>query len=309
MDLIVRVPGSCGELVQGWVDGEPFLGTCPIDIYSTVCVSRDFDGCHGLGEKSRRALHLTLERLGEEHFPYGLSLQSDIPQGKGMASSSADIAAVVVAVTEALGQGWSPEQVLDIAAAIEPTDGVFCPGIVLMNQIEGRVLSVYDRLPAMRIAIFDLGGTINTCAFHASVGDFDEDWNREAAYTLAQFRWAMTKGDAGLLAQAATRSAMNNQHLLWKAELPALERIARKMGALGINVAHSGTVAGVLWPADYSEEILTKKALQIAAQAGLEFMRLAWLRPGGVEIKRLTGGRAYAESATHSDCGYPVRSR
>lgn len=285
MDLIVRVPGSCGELVQGWIEGEPFLGTCPIDIYSTVRVSDKLSGCSGLGEKSYRALEMTLAYWKRAEFPYGLALTSDIPKGKGMASSSADIAAVVAAVTVALGQRWTPELILEIATAIEPTDGVFCPGIVLMNQVAGRILSTYDRLPAMRIAIFDLGGTVNTCDFHAELDGLDPCQSETAAQILAQFRWAMTKGDTALLAQAATRSAMHNQQLLWKEELPRLEHMARKMGALGINVAHSGTVAGALWPAVYSEEMLMKKALQIAGQTGIEFMRLAWVRPGGVEIK------------------------
>ncbi len=33
MELIVRVPGSCGEIMQGYWQGEPFLVTCPIDRY------------------------------------------------------------------------------------------------------------------------------------------------------------------------------------------------------------------------------------------------------------------------------------
>ena len=42
MEIVVRVPGSCGELVQGFAGGEPFLGTCPIDRYTTVQVSDTF---------------------------------------------------------------------------------------------------------------------------------------------------------------------------------------------------------------------------------------------------------------------------
>ena len=38
MELIVRVPGSCGEVMQGFWQGRPFLVTCPIDRYSTVVV-------------------------------------------------------------------------------------------------------------------------------------------------------------------------------------------------------------------------------------------------------------------------------
>ena len=64
MELTVRVPGSCGELVQGWLRGEPFLVTCPIDRYTRVRVSGELQGLRGLGEKARRALGLTLNTLG-----------------------------------------------------------------------------------------------------------------------------------------------------------------------------------------------------------------------------------------------------
>ena len=34
----VLLPGGCGELVQGALDGVPFLVTCPIDCWSEVTV-------------------------------------------------------------------------------------------------------------------------------------------------------------------------------------------------------------------------------------------------------------------------------
>ena len=55
-DVTVRVPGSCGELLQGWHAGGPFLVTCPIARYTTVRASVTLSGFVGLGEKSRRAL-------------------------------------------------------------------------------------------------------------------------------------------------------------------------------------------------------------------------------------------------------------
>lgn len=81
MELTVRVPGSCGELVQGWLRGEPFLVTCPIDRYTRVRVSGELQGLRGLGEKARRALELTLNTLGQGTFPWGMELTSELPRG------------------------------------------------------------------------------------------------------------------------------------------------------------------------------------------------------------------------------------
>ena len=286
MELMVRVPGSCGELVQGRANGGDFLGTCPIDRYTTVKVSSQFSGITGLGDKSQRALKLTLQALGYEDFPYGLQLCSELPQGKGMASSSADIAAVVAAVLEALQKEWSPQFIMDIATQIEPTDGIFCPGIVLMDHINGRVLARYDRLPAIRITMFDTGGTVDTCSFHQERSAADD---REAGSSalLADFRQAMELCQAELLAKAATRSAFGNQELLYKKDLGKVWQLGKEAGALGINAAHSGTVLGLLWGSGIADSELRRRAAAIARQSGVEFMELVNLRSGGVEVERL----------------------
>ena len=56
MELMVRVPGSCGELLQGMKAGNPFLVTCPVGSYTTVRISDALSGIHGLGRKSLMAL-------------------------------------------------------------------------------------------------------------------------------------------------------------------------------------------------------------------------------------------------------------
>ena len=287
MEIVVRVPGSCGELVQGWADGQPFLGTCPIDKYTTVEVSSGFSGRHGLGEKSQLALSLVLSRLGEKEFPYGIRLTSELPRGKGMASSSADIAAVVVAVMEAFGRPWNAQFIMEIATAIEPTDGVFCQGIVLMNHITGRVLASYQRLPALRATVFDLGGTVNTCDFHAQENiDMSKVDRQVMGEMLTDFRGAMERQDGEALARAATKSAFLNQANLYKQELTALWQAGKKAGALGVNAAHSGTVLGLWWPAELGAEAVTCQAEKIARQTAVKFMGLAQLRAGGVEVRR-----------------------
>ena len=281
MDLTVRVPGSCGELVQGFAQGEPFLGTCPIDRYTTVEVSDSFSGLWGLGEKSLQALQLTLARLGKADFPYGLKLTSELPKGKGMASSSADIAAVVVSVMAAFNESWSPKLIMDIATEIEPTDGVFCPGIVLTNHVNGSVLASFNQVPSLRVAVFDMGGTVDTCTFHQVIQKVDDN------HTLLQeFRQAMKWGDAEKIVQAATESAFANQRLLYKEALQQLWQLGKEAGALGINAAHSGTVLGLWWSTDRSPEIIRQQAEKLAQKLNVKFWGLANLRPGGVEVSR-----------------------
>jgi L-threonine kinase len=266
MDIMVRVPGSCGELVQGFAGGEPFLGTCPIDRYTTVQVSDRFFELDGLGEKSQQALRLALARLGRSSFPYGMRLTSELPRGKGMASSSADIAAVVVAVMEAFGESWTPELIMDIAVQIEPTDGVFWPGLVLMNQVSGKVWECFSQVPALRGAVFDVGGMVDTCAFHQQ-----ENVAEDMREMCNAFRQAMESGQAERIAQIAAESALANQRLLYKEELQQLWQLGQEAGALGINAAHSGTVLGLWWSTDEAAETISSQAEQIAQKLKVKF--------------------------------------
>ena len=61
MEIITKAPASCGELIEGVIDGTPFLVTCPISMYAEVTVSDTFTGVHGLGEKAREAMERTLQ--------------------------------------------------------------------------------------------------------------------------------------------------------------------------------------------------------------------------------------------------------
>ena len=281
MDIMVRVPGSCGELVQGFADGEPFLGTCPIDRYTTVQVSERFFELDGLGEKSQQALRLALARLGRSSFPYGMRLTSELPRGKGMASSSADIAAVVVAVMEAFGESWTPELIMDIAVQIEPTDGVFCPGIVLMNQVSGKVWKCFLQVPALHGAVFDVGGMVDTCTFHQQ-----ENVAEDMCEMFNAFRQVMESGQAERIAQIAAESALANQRLLYKEELAQIWLLGQSAGAWGVNVAHSGTVLGLWWSAVKDAAELHACAERIARNVGVDYLGLVSLCPGGVEVRR-----------------------
>jgi L-threonine kinase len=281
MDIMVRVPGSCGELVQGFAGGEPFLGTCPIDRYTTVQVSDRFFELDGLGEKSQQALRLALARLGRSSFPYGMRLTSELPRGKGMASSSADIAAVVVAVMEAFGKSWTPELIMDIAVQIEPTDGVFCPGIVLMNQVNGKIYAHFSQVPVLRGAVFDVGGMVDTCAFHQQ-----ENVAEDMCEMCNAFRQAIESGQAERIAQIATESALANQKALYKEELAQIWQLGQSAGAWGVNVAHSGTVLGLWWSADKDAAEIHACAERIARTAGVDYLGLVSLCSGGVEVRR-----------------------
>ena len=280
MEIVVRVPGSCGELVQGSLSGKPFLVTCPIDCYTEVRVSDSIQGIHGLGRKSLTALERTMSILSEEEFPWGLQLTSCLPHGKGMASSSADIGAVAAAVSLSYGIPLSSHQILQIASDIEPTDGVFLPGIVRMDYIAGEVQEQFPALPALQLAVFDTGGEIDTIVFNQQANLATQIKKKEALMKSALK--LLRQGTDQSVAEAATISALAHQSILPKDRLKEIWGFAQREGALGICVAHSGTVLGLLWHSKAEESELNGAVAHIASRfPHISFLRRARLIAGG----------------------------
>lgn len=286
MEIIAKAPASCGELVEGVLDGTPFLVTAPISMYAVATVSDAFTGMHGLGAKAEEAVARTLAYIGQDSLPFGIRLVSEIPQGKGMASSSADIAAVAYATARSFGRELTGREIMDIAIAIEPSDGIAFGGLSHVSHTTGELFGQYGNVPLLSISIFDVGGTVDTIAYYKSKGNCG---NQDAAYRqllhmVDQAFRAEGHRKEMLLGQVATGSARLNQEHLEKPDLEDFIVSAQRWGALGTLVAHSGTVVGVLWASDLQEQDVVQKTLKLAAEfdGRYRYMQTVRLISGGV---------------------------
>jgi L-threonine kinase len=247
----VRAPGVCGELAQGVLENISFLVTCPVDFYSRVKVEvyengfgvEATDGCPKTAAAVRRSLaHLKRAKLSAK-----VQVSSPIPRSKGMGSSSADLAAAIAATGLALGEELSPESIAQIALSIEPTDGVMMPGVALFDHRAGLIRESLGPPPPMEIVALDFGGTIDTEEFNRV--DRTRAWtsvNEQSAEALQLVRRGIEEGDPALVGKGATISAQAGQHVLPKDRLGDVLTFARDVGAVGVNVGHSGTIMGVL---------------------------------------------------------------
>lgn len=244
-------PGTCGELVQGFIDGAHFLVTCPVDLHSKVSVTlyEEAIGVHGPADCSKaiEAIGRTLADLGAPSVGVELRIESDLPRGKGMASSTADVAGAIAATGLVLGVSVPPETVARIAASIEPSDGIMFPGIVVCDHRQGRLIENLGEAPAIDIVALDFGGTVDTVDFNRV------DRSAKFAAFATQFRdcLAMARqgilfADLSLLGAAATASSRINQSILYKRHLDSVLDYAQSIHAAGVNVAHSGTLIGLL---------------------------------------------------------------
>lgn len=180
-----------------------------------------------------------------------LSVRGGARPGLGMGSSTSDVTAAVRAVAAGLGVELTPESVAGVAVAAEGASDpvVFGDRPLLFAQREGRVLEeLGPALPEMAVVgcLTGSGQPVDTLSLagNARRGDI-------AVYERlrAALRTAITEADVAGVGHVSTESAILNQRVLPKDELGTLREVARECGAAGIQVAHSGNVAGVLFDA------------------------------------------------------------
>ncbi|WP_267241986.1 GHMP kinase [Streptomyces sp. PR69] len=190
-------------------------------------------------------------RLGRTE-PCGgrLRLDGDIPVGLGMGSSSSDVIAAVRAVAAAHGMSLTPQAIARLAVRAEQASDplMLDGGPLLFAQREGRVLEVFgSALPPAVVVGCTLGGgrPVDTLALpRHTCGEADLDAYEELRTAL---RRAVADRDARLLGRVSTESARLGQRRLPQEEFRTLEEIAARVGACGVQIAHSGSVAGLLF--------------------------------------------------------------
>ncbi|MCS7002529.1 MAG: hypothetical protein NZ518_06755 [Dehalococcoidia bacterium] len=244
-------PGAAGELAQGVVDGRHVHVSAPIDRFARAVFVRSESPLTGPPD-CPKALAAVRAYLSERGRPLTgrLLIASDLPRGKGMASSTADIGAAIGAVAAAYGDPISALSVSRLALTIEPTDGSLLPGVALFDHRQGSVAETLGPAPPLAVAIFDPGGAVDTIAYNA----VDRRAALEAVSAtirdaIAMIRAGVAAGDPIIVARAATMSAFAHQTIAPKPALEPVWREARDVGAIGVCVGHSGVIIGALFDA------------------------------------------------------------
>ncbi|MFD8015847.1 GHMP kinase [Streptomyces sp. NPDC058955] len=261
-----HAPSHHGELLQGvFADahGRPHAGLVTLPT-TTPGTRADFTPHPGTPPdavtvvpadraKAARAARLAVAacaaRTGRPAHGGTLRLTGAVPLGLGMGSSTSDVLATVRAVADAYGLRLDPGTTARLAVRAErASDPLMLDARpVLFAQREGRVLDVLGpALPPLLVVGCLLGGgaPVDTLALPApAAGAADL---RAYARLRDLLRRALADGDTPLLGRVATESASRAQHVLRHPEFDALVALARHTGAVGVQISHSGSVAGVL---------------------------------------------------------------
>jgi Protein involved in propanediol utilization, and related proteins (includes coumermycin biosynthetic protein), possible kinase len=248
--------GTFGELLQGrlWEEQTDFLVTLPIDSYSYAIFVTDptLPDVRVFPPEKQKSRLLAHKMLAQNALPHGgrLILQSELPMGKGLASSSADLVATANAISLCFHLSIEAAPLAKLMCQIEPSDGVMYPGVVSFHHRQGELREFLGLLPPLTILGIDEGGELDTIQFNKQLKTFTREEEEEYRHLLAVLSRAIRQHDLCSIGQVATRSAVMHQKWNPKQTLDECIAICREIGGLGVVAAHSGTCLGLLLSAE-----------------------------------------------------------
>lgn len=247
--------GTFGELLQGQlpigsVPRDPhFLVTMPIALFARayfmpIACARSVTVYPPHKVKAKRLAENLVIALGVSGGI--LFLQSELPEGKGLASSSADLVATARSIARCLRRRVQTSLIEKLMAEIEPSDGVMYPGVVAYQQRACSLLSFLGQMPPLAIVGIDEGGTVETVDYDKRRGEISASHRAKYKELLDRARIAIPRGDTVAIGRIATASALLHQERVPKEHLNSMLKTSEVTGALGVIVAHSGTMIGIL---------------------------------------------------------------
>ncbi|MEM7345582.1 MAG: GHMP kinase [Chloroflexota bacterium] len=252
------LPATCGELVQGTLDGVPCLVSCPIDRYNFVEIRLEAGPEWDLPKdatKSIIALQSGLAYLHAKHQGGQMHLLSTLPRGQGYGSSTADVGATLYALSLALQKPLSALEVSQLAVAIEPTDSTIFPGISLFDHRQGTFQEQLGTAPPLKILVINPGGVVDTLAFNRQNDPVKlQQFAGQHREAFEMLRLGFSDNDWSLIGEAATLSSSVHDKILPNPLLEPVLQISRAVGALGVCRAHSGTLLGILFNPKQADE-------------------------------------------------------
>ncbi|MBF2453647.1 propanediol utilization protein [Listeria seeligeri] len=251
MEIKAKCPASCGELLQGWIEGSEKLISYPINWFSEVTLSDKLIVNKTGNTKAWLAFQQTCEYFGvpeNERPRVSLQVKSTIPVAKGMASSTADIAATIGVTASWLQQKITETEIAKLCLRLEPTDSTIFQTLTLFDHLKGTTIRSTDWLPKLGVVVLEPLTILETALFRQESHQNQLLQNEASlARGFALFEQAIRQQKVDLLGVAATISAESNQAILPKPFFKEMLEVVEKLDLPGLNVSHSGTVVGLLY--------------------------------------------------------------
>jgi len=273
MEATTLYPGSIGELIQGNYKGIDVLVSCPVNLYTKV---RVFESKDSLGKKQYIKSALFLENLLKQWGYHSLvdsfdiEINSQLPRGKGFASSTADLCAAYYSLLKLFNKEFNEKELVDNCIRIEPTDSIIFKELTIFDYKKGQYSEKLGKYVEFYILVFEGKNIVNTVEFnykqlppHRSVEDLIEH--------LAA---GIKNNSIKYIAEASSESIIRNQHRLRYDILPKIIKFKDKYGGLGFSGAHSGDMISIIFD---DEERLNNAFAKVGELKGYKMYKLKTL--------------------------------
>jgi uncharacterized protein involved in propanediol utilization len=258
--LITMPAGGVGSRARYVAAGQStgsFAGREPVatrvvasERWPPAVVGQHLDVVPALKTKAALAAGLALAAIGAPATGR-LEIECTVPTGIGLGSSTCDVVAAIRAVSHAYGVELDAAQVARLAIEAEgAADPIMFDGeMVLFAQRQGRVLESFGSW-VPRYAVLSIDTDVGERGIDTLSLPIPEYTDADLAVfesMIGRVREAFARRDPVTLAAVATESATLNQRFVPLRKFQEIRDLATEYRALGVQISHSGTVAGILF--------------------------------------------------------------
>lgn len=244
-------PASCGEFVQGFLEEDEYLSSYPIDIFSVATLEETKNDVKLGPKKARKAIEIVFDYFNipiEDTKNISLTIDSKIPVGKGMASSTADIGSTIKATLSMLDKTLTGEEISKLAVDIEATDSTLIENNVIFNPLTANVKKYLSNIEDTKVVILEPNQILNTKLIR-QMPQYKKYKLENKDIIKSSFELldkGLSNNDLRLVGQACIKSSRANENIHKKPFLEEIIEISDMFDCYGVNIAHSGTVVGIL---------------------------------------------------------------
>lgn len=264
MEFTVNYPGSFGEILQGKVCDKDLLLSCPVDVYTKVKVfeSNNVYKRHNIRKSSAFLSNiLELWEYNQYNNIIDIEIDSKIPYGKGMASSTADLCGVYYCLLKMFNKEFNETELMEQCIKIEPTDSIIFKDMTLFDYKKGLYRRKMGKYIEYNILAFEGNGVVDTVEFNSKnlvpLSNVDD--------LVPILEEGISESNIEKIAYVSTESIMRNQKRLYYDFLDKVVDIKNRTKGLGVMGAHSGNVLGIIYE-DEEKLNYAKEFFQNAAE-------------------------------------------
>jgi L-threonine kinase len=183
---------------------------------------------------------------------YRVTITGSPPRGKGLGSSSIDIASVLLAIKELHGWEISTGELFKLMCRVERSDYLFAPELIVAANPRDGSCSIVAPAPKCLVLAWDTdpGTVVDT----ESVPHLDlarRSFNQE----YQELSGMIQSGATESLLTAATRSAELNNRILPKIGFSVVRNLVHELRHVGLIAAHTGTMLGFALPQPVDKDL------------------------------------------------------